>query len=344
MKSAILLSTVAMASAFKPAIDLAMVHEINSINPGWTAGMNERFATKDIEHAKKLCGTYSADKLIPLPNKSEVVPHLIRDSPLPANFDSRDAFSSCKDVIGSIRDQAHCGSCWAFASTEAFNDRLCIASNGAFQTLLSPQDTVSCCGFFSCFSQGCNGGQPGMAWKWFTSKGVVTGGNYGEDDNKTCLPYDFEDCNGVPGVNPSVMPCSGSTPACVSSCSEKAYPVAYAADKHKADTSYSLSGEQQMMQDIFAHGPISAAFTVYEDFMSYKTGVYTHTTGAQLGGHAIKVIGWGTENGTNYWLVNNSWGYGWGIDGTFKIKRGTDECGIESMAVNGGTVSYKVAL
>jgi hypothetical protein len=42
-----------------------------------------------------------------------------------------------------------------------------------------------------------------------------------------------------------------------------------------------------------------------------------------------------------YRLVNNSWGYGWGIEGTFKIKRGNDECGIETMAVNGGTVSYK---
>lgn len=59
-------------------------------------------------------------------------------------------------------------------------------------------------------------------------------------------------------------------------------------------------------------------------------GVYKHVTGEMLGGHAIKILGWGVENGTPYWLVANSWNSDWGDNGFFKILRGSDECGIES--------------
>ena len=59
-------------------------------------------------------------------------------------------------------------------------------------------------------------------------------------------------------------------------------------------------------------------------------GVYEHKTGSFLGGHAIRILGWGVEDGTDYWLVANSWNPDWGDNGFFKIKRGSDECGIES--------------
>ena len=60
--------------------------------------------------------------------------------------------------------------------------------------------------------------------------------------------------------------------------------------------------------------------------MQYKSGVYKHVSGSMLGGHAIKIIGWGNEGGDDYWLVANSWGTTWGIDGFFKIAMG--DCGI----------------
>lgn len=53
--------------------------------------------------------------------------------------------------------------------------------------------------------------------------------------------------------------------------------------------------------------------------MSYKSGVYSHTSGYLEGGHAVKLIGWGTESGKDYWLCANSWGTGWGISGYFKL-------------------------
>lgn len=58
-------------------------------------------------------------------------------------------------------------------------------------------------------------------------------------------------------------------------------------------------------------------------------------TGSELGGHAVKLMGWGEEDGVPYWLVANSWNYDWGDGGFFKIRRGTDECGIESMIAAG---------
>ena len=54
---------------------------------------------------------------------------------------------------------------------------------------------------------------------------------------------------------------------------------------------------------------------MYEDFLVYKSGVYKHVTGKLDGGHAVKLIGWGTENGTPYWLLANSWNFDWGLDG-----------------------------
>lgn len=79
------------------------------------------------------------------------------------------------------------------------------------------------------------------------------------------------------------------------------------------------------------NGPVEASFTVYEDFITYKSGVYQHKSGSALGGHAIKILGWGVLNGTNYWLCANSWNPSWGDNGYFMILRATkDECGIQS--------------
>ena len=84
------------------------------------------------------------------------------------------------------------------------------------------------------------------------------------------------------------------------------------------------------------NGPISAAFTVFADFLTYTSGVYSHKSGAELGGHAVKIYGWGTTaDGVDYWLVANSWNNYWGLNGSFMIVRGSNECGIEDDLVAG---------
>jgi C1A family cysteine protease len=74
---------------------------------------------------------------------------------------------------------------------------------------------------------------------------------------------------------------------------------------------------------------------VYDDFPSYTSGVYTVKSTTALGGHAIRLIGWGTENGVDYWIGANQWSSGWGENGYFRIRRGTNEAGIESTAIAG---------
>jgi len=337
MKTILLLLNFIGLTFAEPLITKNLINYINIKQNFWTAHESPRFTGFSKENITSLCGTFINDDY-KLPEKTYDTTFLN----IPEEFDSRTQWPDCH-TIGFARDQGNCGSCWAFASTEAFNDRLCIATNGNFQQFLSPQATVDCCNFLHCFSLGCNGGQPGMAWNYFKSTGIVTGGNY-EDIGKgrDCLPYQVESCAHHVD-DPTHLACdktpSGKAQSCPTQCSEKTYDISYSNDIHKVDNAYSLSGVENIQADILAHGPVSAAFTVYEDFPTYKSGVYVYTTGSQLGGHAVKIIGWGVEDNVPYWLVMNSWNNKWGDNGLFKIRRGTNECGIESMGVNGGTIN-----
>ncbi|CAI5451556.1 unnamed protein product [Caenorhabditis angaria] len=241
---------------------------------------------------------------------------------IPSSFDSRTKWSECSS-IKAVRDQATCGSCWAFGAAETISDRICIESSGKEQPTISADDILACCG--SSCGNGCDGGYPIAAIRWYVKTGVVTGGGY---EGSGCKPYPFAPC--------TKSPCTESkTPSCSLSC-QSSYHTAYSKDKHFGSTAYAVSKSVSAIQtEIYNHGPVEAAFTVYEDFYKYSSGVYKHTSGKELGGHAIKIIGWGTESGSDYWLVANSWGTSWGEKGFFKILRGVNECGIEGAVVAG---------
>jgi len=99
--------------------------------------------------------------------------------------------------------------------------------------------------------------------------------------------------------------------------------------KYKAKNLYWLTTIDKIKQSIFEHGPVETGFSVYDDFMNYKSGIYKKSSSASfLGGHAVKIIGWGKENDTEYWIVANSWGETWGENGFFRMA--FRECGIEN--------------
>jgi len=210
---------------------------------------------------------------------------------------------------------------------EAASDRICIETKGSEQPYLSARDLLSCC---SECGDGCNGGEPDIAWQYLVSNGVVTGGDYGNE--ALCSMYPFPQCSHhEPGKYPGCPADEYNTPTCQQSCDKNStYNVTYSADLHKFATAYSISKNvDEIRTEILTNGPVEASFDVYEDFLTYKSGIYTHQTGELVGGHAVRIIGWGSTNGTDYWLVANSWNEYWGSNGLFMIKRGVDECGFE---------------
>lgn len=84
------------------------------------------------------------------------------------------------------------------------------------------------------------------------------------------------------------------------------------------------------------NGPIETGFRVYNDFMTYESGIYSHVSGQFLGGHAVKILGWGVENGVKYWIAANSWTESWGENGYFRIQEG--QCDFESQLIAGDPI------
>jgi cathepsin B len=294
----------------RDAITMDFVTEISK-KATWQAGYNRKFRGMTLGEIKTLMGALKEPENMKAPEAD----HYSKDFVPPAQFDARTAWPNCPS-IAHIRDQSTCGSCWAFGAVEAMSDRFCISSNGTIQVELSTEDMVSCC-LIEC-GMGCNGGFPTGAWHFFKSHGLTTEEKY---------PYAFPPCEHH--INSThYAPCGPSkpTPKCVRKEEKK--------PRYHGKSVYSVSAKN-IMEEISTNGPVEGAFTVYKDFLTYKSGVYQHISGEELGGHAIKILGWGTEGGKDYWLVANSWNEDWGDKGTFKILRGKDECGIESSVVAG---------
>ena len=233
-------------------------------------------------------------------------------------------------LLGAILDGGESlPSCWAFGAVEAMSDRICIKSGQKDQTRVSAQNLLACCS--SC-GFGCDGGYPQYAWRYWKSSGICTGGLY--QDTGYCQPYFLPPCDHHVDGSHGACPDTVDTPDCVQNCDD-GNKKEYSTQMTYGSSAYSVSGENNIMQELYENGPVEASFTVYEDFVTYKSGVYQHVTGGVLGGHAIKMIGWGVENGEKYWLCVNSWNDEWGDKGLFKIKRGSNECGIEN-SVNAG--------
>eukprot|EP00041_Stephanoeca_diplocostata_P011538 m.190980 g.190980 ORF g.190980 m.190980 type:complete len:339 (+) comp18580_c0_seq1:82-1098(+) len=330
MYSTLVLAT-AVAAASAGSVFDDIVAKVNQANTTWKAAdPSHRFGS--LEDVAVTCGTFLKGTPNYVDMKLPLAAEEFLDSyNVPDTFDSRTQWPDCK-VIAKIRDQSACGSCWAFGSTEAFEDRRCVATKEDVE--FSTEDTAGCCSGFECgMSQGCNGGQPSAALEWMSKVGVVTGGDFYDNTTETagCSKYALQPCahHVPPSSKYPACPEKEYSIRCERSCSTVGYPKSYADDKTKGSGAVSFRSVEAMQTAIMNDGPLAVAFSVYSDFPTYKSGVYTHKTGSLLGGHAVEMIGWGTEDGTPYWLIKNSWNEQWGDGGTFKIARGTNECGIE---------------
>lgn len=312
---------------------------INAINSDptstWKAGINEKFRDITVGEFQTYLGAY----LSPYEDiKDLIVVHqgLYGDEDIPESYDLREKYPNCSSLT-EVRDQSTCGSCWAFSATESMSDRICIRTGQNIR--ISSEDLLTCC--ISC-GNGCKGGFPVSAFKYFNSNGIVTGDLY--DDKKFCQPYIFPPCEHH--TTGKYQPCGKSkpTPKCVETCKGDTSRD-YNKDKHYGGEPRVLTDEKSIQREIMTGGSVSAAIKVYKDFPNYKSGVYVHKEGFfPLGGHAIKIIGWGVENGTPYWLCTNSWNEDWGDKGYFKFLRGSNHCGIEGQVVTSDLVQKETFL
>ena len=89
-----------------------------------------------------------------------------------------------------------------------------------------------------------------------------------------------------------------------------------------------LNSRAEMKEWISSKGSITGCFVVFQDFFSYRSGVYRHVSGEAAGGHCVEIIGYDDNQGC--WICKNSWGTNWGEGGYFRIAYG--QCNIETWA------------
>jgi C1A family cysteine protease len=214
---------------------------------------------------------------------------------VPASIDWRN-----KNAVSPVKDQGQCGSCWSFSASGAMEGAWAIHHGQLYS--LSEQELVDCAGI-KYGSMGCNGGQMDGAFKYAMDNGMCTENAY---------PY-------VSGTTLKAGTCTSCSPVVkVTGCMDV------------------KPNNQKALKEAVANGPVSVAIeadTRY--FQSYSGGILTSTSCGTNLDHGVLVVGYGTENGQDYWLVKNSWATTWGDAGYVKIARSdsTSDAGICGIAM-----------
>jgi C1A family cysteine protease len=207
------------------------------------------------------------------------------------------------DWTTGIRNQANCGSCYAFGSLATFESVINIKKhNPMYDIDLSEQFMVSCGPEWVSGIYGCDGAYPTPTYDFLKIYGAIS---------ESCFPY--------------VSGSSGSVPPCSDKCSNWQDLVL------KIDNWHSVASDPASIKNaLVQYGPLTVGFTVYDDFFDYSGGIYEHPgSDPDPTNHMISLVGYDDVQGC--WICKNSWGTWWGEDGWVRIKYG--ECNIEQEVV-----------
>jgi len=217
-----------------------------------------------------------------------------------------------KNWLEPVVTQGDCGSCYTVSTVHMLTARNKIKSG----SIAEPSFSVSFPLYCSEYNQGCDGGYGFLQSKWTEDVGLVP---------ESCAPFSQggDSCK--------------ITPNC--KLGDKRYR---GTNHHYVGGYYGGSDEPSIKQELVQHGPVVMSFEPKEDFMYYKDGVYKsspekiHQEWEQVD-HAVLLVGYGVDN-VPYWTMQNSWGDDWGEDGYFRMARGSDESGCESIVVSADVV------
>jgi C1A family cysteine protease len=282
-------------SAFSSDNILKIRQAIVEKGVNWTAG--ESWVTQlSFEEQKQLCGA-RIDMIDPSTATLISLPELISPPPV---FDWRDNNGNWMTPVknqGWITPWMNriCGSCWDFAGVAAIEAWWKIHhAEPDSQIDLSEQFVLSC-GELDCWS----GGSAEYVYDFARTMGIPT---------EACFPYRADD----------IIPCDS---ACANWQQEAVTIPGY------GYITWDEAKIENLKSAVFRK-PVAAHFTVYQDFLYYKQGVYEHVWGDSLYGHEIVITGWNDDEQS--WICKNSFGTSWGDSGYFRIKWGECEIGIYS--------------
>lgn len=277
-----LLSLLLLSSFHAFATGAVNVDELNRIlkekNAGWVAKKSD-ISDKSIDELKLLLGAGEMDRTVQF-----VHPEGLRAQSLPSSLDWRNHLGG--NWVPPATSQGSCGSCVAFAAVGTMETQYKIATGiPGYNIQLSPQY------LFSCGGGRCNlGWFPAAAARFLRNQGVP---------DEACMPY---------------LSGGGQDVACSASCADHASRrVRIAAYTTPTNRRVDIDRLKTALQ----YGPLLSRFVVYSDFFAYGSGVYRHSWGEQVGGHALSIVGYNDVG--RYFIVRNSWGSGWGMDGFVNI-------------------------
>jgi len=271
--------------------NLRYIREENAKGHSYTLGITEFADMSSDEFALTHLGLVERHAWGGLPGLGV---HQRGNGTLPASVDWRE-----KGAVSPVKNQAQCGSCWAFSATGSLEGAWQIATGKLVS--LSEQQLVDCSKRFG--NQGCGGGDMDAGFKYAEQAAMCTEASY---------PYKAR--NGV---------CRAS--GCVAGIPQGG--VVGFKDVQADDAN--------ALMDAVAQQPVSVAIEADKSvFQLYRSGVLSGQCGSQLD-HGVLVVGYGSHNGQDTWIVKNSWGASWGMNGyalLLRGKGGSGECGITSQA------------